>query len=197
MESPSWLPQAKYRDAGYPRPGCAAAHIKDAGPESNLGRKPWRRHCGSLDCPEYAVCSRTEQYEVREYSHALWAVTTVQAVNFHTATRQGAEHLAAYFHGNNEPAQAASPPLDRHLPVYNPTPHIFSRAFRHRASDRRTLREALHLWAALDESGIDYLEGQVMVASYNCPWNRGFKKRHARPWHTEVWAHGNYTAVTQ
>jgi hypothetical protein len=32
-----------------------------------------------------------------------------------------------------------------------------------------------------------------MVASFNCPWNRGRKKRHARKWHTEIWVQGNYT----
>ena len=45
---------------------------------------------------------------------------------------------------------------DIFLVVYNPTPNISSHAFRHRASDRRVLHEARHLWAALDESGVDY-----------------------------------------
>jgi hypothetical protein len=61
----------------------------------------------------------------------------------------------------SKPPPPSSPQI--FLVLYNPKPHIFARAFRHRATDDRIIHEARHLWAALDESGVDYLVSQRLA----------------------------------
>ncbi|EIE22365.1 SOUL heme-binding protein [Coccomyxa subellipsoidea C-169] len=63
--------------------------------------KPW--FCHDLDCPEYDVVEKNDDYEVREYSKGKWASTKIEGYLYSASIVQGFKRLFDYISGENEP----------------------------------------------------------------------------------------------
>ncbi|KAK9915233.1 hypothetical protein WJX75_006502 [Coccomyxa subellipsoidea] len=63
--------------------------------------KPW--FCHDLDCPEYDVVDKNDDYEVREYSKGKWASTKIEGYLYTATIVQGFKRLFNYISGENEP----------------------------------------------------------------------------------------------
>ncbi|CAL8468672.1 g8212 [Coccomyxa elongata] len=75
---------------------CAASTIA-----SVQSSKPW--FCHDLDCPEYTVVDKNDDYEVREYSKGKWASTHIDGYLYSASVVQGFKRLFDYISGANEP----------------------------------------------------------------------------------------------
>jgi hypothetical protein len=82
------------------RSNLLSLHLPSQEPQ---GDAPW--FCHDLDCPEYTVVNKTDDYEVREYKGGQWAATEVDGSGFTVAMTRGFARLFQYISGDNEEKQ--------------------------------------------------------------------------------------------
>ena len=61
-----------------------------------------KKYCGKLDCPDYVVLKRTEDYELRHYKPSKWAASEECGIDHKDAASKNFWKLFAYISGNNE-----------------------------------------------------------------------------------------------
>lgn len=63
---------------------------------------PDKKYCGDLDCPDYVVVNKTDDYELRHYKPSKWATTEESGIDFKDASNKNFMRLFDYISGNNK-----------------------------------------------------------------------------------------------
>ena len=61
-----------------------------------------KKYCGNLDCPDYVVVKKTEDYELRHYQPSKWVAAKECGINHRDAARKNFRKLFPYISGDNE-----------------------------------------------------------------------------------------------
>ena len=63
---------------------------------------PDKKYCGKLDCPDYVVVNKTDDYELRHYKSSKWVATEESGIDYKDAASKNFWKLFAYISGDNE-----------------------------------------------------------------------------------------------
>ena len=61
-----------------------------------------KKYCGKLDCPDYVVVEKTEDYELRHYKPSKWAASEECGIDHKVAASKNFRKLFAYISSVNE-----------------------------------------------------------------------------------------------